>query len=264
MESPESKSRSSPFSKEVSLPPATVYQQDINAWKTTTVTVQSIDSGLLNDKHAWLICLVLQFSCPYDDRFKKANVMFQFEPMEQTSNSNVVVKRWAPQFLTGRRTTSSVEWAFEGSITAGVDLPGSSIKASTALPHKETLTREYACSIISDTWAPPHLSEPNAVRFYIHENEQSRGGIPNRLNAVVVVQSDVAVRGRATVETNGIKARVAKGHCNPIELVIDASYRPIWPGEMKEFSTLKKEEWQGLATGSLGVGQARDEVAAIF
>ena len=246
-----SKSRTPSFTKETLVPPATVYQQDINAWKTTTITVQSIDNGLLNGKHAWLICLALQFSCPHNDRFKKANIMFQFEPTEPHSGHTAVVKRWAPQFLTGRRTTSSVEWTFEGSLTAGVDLPGTNVRTSTSVSRKETFTKEYSCNIVSDTWAPPHLAEPNSVRFYINENEQSRGGIPNRLNAVLVVQSDTAVRGKATVETNGIKARVAKGHCNPIELVIEESYRPRWPNKAKEFAMLGKDEWQSLATGAL-------------
>ena len=248
-----SKSRTTSFTKETLVPPATVYQQDINAWKTTTITVQSIDNGLFNGKHAWLICLVLQFSYPHNDRFKKANIMFQFEPTDPNSGSTAVVKRWAPQFLTGRRTTSSVEWAFEGSLTAGVDLPGTKVQASASASRTETFTIEHSCSIVSDTWAPPHLSEPNSVRFYINENEQSRGGIPNRLNAVLVVQSDSAVRGKATVETNGIKARVARGYCNPIELVMEESYRPRWPDEAKEFAILGREEWQSLATGTLGM-----------
>ncbi|KAK7178855.1 hypothetical protein PSPO01_15111 [Paraphaeosphaeria sporulosa] len=251
MSSPESKSRNSSFSKEQPAPPATLYQQDLSTWKTTTITVQSIDAGLLNGKRAWLVCLTLQFSCPHNDRFKKANIMLQFEPSEAGLASTAVVKRWAPQFLTGRRTTSSVEWAFEGSLTAGVDIPGSTINANTSLSRKESVVKEHSCSILSDTWKLPQLAEPNAVRFYIHENEQSRGGIPNRLNAVLVIQSDVACRGRATVETNGIKAMYVRGHHNPIELQVNVSYQPRFPEGVKDFSTLSTIEWQMLATPTL-------------
>ncbi|KAL1596629.1 hypothetical protein SLS60_009277 [Paraconiothyrium brasiliense] len=251
MESPPWKSRNSSFSKEQPAPPATVYQQDLSTWKTTTITVQSIDSGLLNGKRAWLVCLTLQFSCPHNDRFKKANIMLQFEPTDPGLTNIAIVKRWAPQFLTGRRTTSSVEWTFEGSLTAGVDMPGSTVKAGASLSRTESTVKEHSCSILSDTWKSPQLVEPNAVRFYIHENEQSRGGIPNRLNAVLVIQSDVACRGRATVETNGIKAMYARGHHNPIELQVDASYEPRFPEAMKDFATLNTAEWQMLATPTL-------------
>lgn len=250
MQTTEWKSRNS-SSKEQPAPPATVYQQDLSTWKTTTITVQSIDSGLLNGKRAWLLCLKLQFSCPHNDRFKKANVMLQFEPSEAGLASTVVVKRWAPKCLTGRQTTSSVEWTFEGSLTAGVDIPGSTINAKASLSRKESVVKEHSCSVISDTWKSPQLAEPNAVRFYIHENEQSRGGIPNRLNAVLVIQSDVPCRGRATVETNGIKAMYVRGHHNPIELHIDGAYQPRFPESTKEFSTLSTVEWQMLATPTL-------------
>ncbi|KAJ4299924.1 hypothetical protein N0V90_005171 [Kalmusia sp. IMI 367209] len=179
--------------------------------------------------------------------------MLQFEQSETSlaDQKPPVVKRWAPQFLTGRRTTSSVEWTFEGSLTAGVDIPGSALTANASLGRKETVVQEYSCSILSDTWKAPQLSEPNAVRFYIHENEQSKGGIPNRLNAVLVIQSDVACQGKATVETNGIKAMYARGHHNPIELQVDTSYQPRFPAEMKDFAMLTTAEWQMLATPSL-------------
>jgi hypothetical protein len=228
-----------------------VYQQDLSTWKTTTITVQSIDSGSLNGRRAWLVCLTLQFSCPHNDRFKKANIMLQFEPSGACLASTAVVKRWAPQFLTGRRTTSSVEWTFEGSVTAGVDIPGSTVNTKACLSRKESVVKEHSCSIISDTWKAPQLAEPNAVRFYIHENEQSRGGIPNRLNAVLVIQSEVACRGRATVETNGIKSMYARGHHNPIELQVDVSYQPRFPEGVKDFSKLSSAEWQMLATPTL-------------
>lgn len=236
-----------------SAPPATVYQQDLSTWKTTTISVASIDSGTLHGRHAWLVCLVLQFSCPANDRFKKANIMLSFEPT-CASSPLPVVKRWAPQFLTGHRTTSSVEWTFEAALTAGIDLPAH-LAASSSLARKETVPRDHVCSIVSSSYKAPHAPEPHAVRFYIAENEAARGGIPARLHAVLVVQSAGACRGRATVETNGIKARWVRGHGNPIELEVGRGHRERWPEAEggKEFAGLSQGEWEALATPRLGM-----------
>jgi len=245
--------------REQEAAPATVYQQDINAWKTTTITVQSIDFGALDGNQAWLVGLALQFSCPHDDRFKKANIMFQFERTALDTNDQpraVVVKRWAPQSLTGRRTTSSLEWSFEGSLALGVDIPHAfTFGAEGSVVRKETTAKDYSCSIVGDTWKAPHVAEPNAVRFYIHENELSKGGIPNRLNVALIVQSESECQGWAVVETNGIKARVKRGHCNPIELKKDIEYRPRLSRKLgeKDFADLGIADWQVFATTSLQI-----------
>ena len=231
-----------------------VHQRDLGDLSIVS-TLSRVEYGLWDGKSACLIT----FSFSFDSRnvktcrFTSARIIIEFTS-RQAGCSDPIVVNFGPKRLLGQKTEEDRRWLYAGEFEAKINIGPFQVGPNLRAESEGSFTRTYTEVIKAKEWGDRNHKHPNTVKYLLKENKRQEGGIPDHLNATVVVIYDSPFQAVVDVSSTAIFDLLARPWTKDDPVLFEPGVEeglPVRDNRDSEFSTLNEEDWKRIVTSSL-------------
>jgi hypothetical protein len=186
-------------------------------------------------------------------RFTKADLVIEFESRQQGISDPVVVN-YGPKKLLGKKTEEERSWHYGGSFAAQISVGPVQIGPDGDMSVDGSFTRTYQEVVTSHEWGDSKHREANCVKYFMKENRKQESGIPEELDAVVVVAYGGSFQATVDVGSNVVFDLFASPWTKDDPVLFEPGVEhgePVISHASPDFSALTPAEWQRMVTPNL-------------
>ena len=231
-----------------------VHQRDLGDL-SIVATLPRVEYGSWDGKSACLVTFSFSFdsgnvkSC----RFTSARIIIEFTSREADSSDPIVVN-YGPKRLLGQKTEENRRWLYAGEFEAKASIGPFEVGPTLRAESEGFFTRTYMEVIKANSWGDKSHKCPNTVKYWLKENKRQQGGIPEQLNATIVVIYEGPFQAVVDVSSTVIFDILAQPWTKDDPVLFEPGIEvgpPVRDSRDSEFSTLNEEDWRRIVTSNL-------------
>ena len=231
-----------------------VHQRDLGDLSIVS-TLSRVEYGSWEGKSACLITFGFSFDSGNVEtyRFTSARIIIEFTS-RQAGCSDPIVVNFGPKRLLGQKTEEDRRWLYAGAFEAKTNIGPFEVGPNLRAESEGSFIRTYTEVIKATDWGDENHRHPNTVKYWLKENKRQKGGIPDRLNATVVVIYDSPFQAVVDVSSTAIFDLLARPWTKDDPVLFEPGVEeglPVRATRDSEFSTLNEEDWKRIVTSSL-------------
>ena len=231
-----------------------VHQRDLGDLSIVS-TLSRVEYGLWDGKSACLVTFSFSFNSGNMKtcRFTSARVIIEFTS-RQADSSDPIVVNFGPKRLLGQKTEEDRRWLYVGEFEAKANIGPFSVGPNLRAESEGSFTKTYMEVVKANEWGDKSHKYPNTVKYWLKENKRQEGGIPDQINATIVVIYEGPFQAVVDVSSTAIFDLLARPWTKDDPVLFEPGVEegpPVRDNRDSEFSTLNEEDWRRIVTSSL-------------